>query len=267
MEKPPCEFQGPTAKVPYVASNMLRPISSALTPALQRISLSAASSSAPKSANLIWDDGFGQQFARSVAVLAVVSAGAAQTAAVQSCLEVLRRLAQRLEWWSLLGLLSSSCCAVQLALNTISFGCAGFNTVLGPLRSHFLALTFCLQGLVWRSAFGTRSYRSALLGTAVAVSLSLLPEVLHAWVHRSRRIERAGATEIELAVDGMGCTACTLKAKEALASVPGVLSCDVVLEEASARVQLTPDQHPNAGTAAVAALETAGFSARVKHGP
>ncbi|KAL6063341.1 Mercuric transport protein MerT [Balamuthia mandrillaris] len=32
------------------------------------------------------------------------------------------------------GLLASSCCVVQLLLNALSFGCAGFNTVLEPYR-------------------------------------------------------------------------------------------------------------------------------------
>ena len=32
------------------------------------------------------------------------------------------------------GLLSSSCCLLQILLNFLSLGCAGFNKLLGPLR-------------------------------------------------------------------------------------------------------------------------------------
>ena len=49
--------------------------------------------------------------------------------------------------WGVVGLLSSSCCALQLVLNAFSVGCAGFNTVLGPLRPYLLALASVLQVL------------------------------------------------------------------------------------------------------------------------
>ena len=57
-------------------------------------------------------------------------------------------LAFRLELWSLMGLLSSSCCALQLLLNLASMGCAGFNTWLGPVRPHMRALTVLVQ--IWQ---------------------------------------------------------------------------------------------------------------------
>lgn len=38
------------------------------------------------------------------------------------------------------GLLSSQCCIIQLALNAMSVGCAGFS-VLSPYRPAFLAAT------------------------------------------------------------------------------------------------------------------------------
>merc|ERR1719161_3498711 len=39
--------------------------------------------------------------------------------------------------WSILGLLSSACCLLQVILNAFALGCAGFNTYLGPLRPSF----------------------------------------------------------------------------------------------------------------------------------
>jgi hypothetical protein len=52
------------------------------------------------------------------------------------------------------GLLSSSCCVLQLALNALSFGCAGFSA-LTPYRPLFLAATAGGLGLAhWRSRCG-----------------------------------------------------------------------------------------------------------------
>ena len=48
-----------------------------------------------------------------------------------------------------LGLLSSACCVVQILLGLLSFGCAGLNTVLGPWRPTFLALSIILQAFIW----------------------------------------------------------------------------------------------------------------------
>ena len=47
--------------------------------------------------------------------------------------------AHHMAWWSLLGLLSSACCVLQIILNLFSFGCAGFNTLLGPVRPPLIA--------------------------------------------------------------------------------------------------------------------------------
>lgn len=57
--------------------------------------------------------------------------------------------AHSMAWWSLLGLLSSSCCVLQIILNAFSFGCAGFNTLLGPVRPPCIAFTFIAQGVSW----------------------------------------------------------------------------------------------------------------------
>lgn len=61
--------------------------------------------------------------------------------------------AHKLEWWSVIGLLSSSCCALQILLHCFQLGCAGLNKFLGPLRPLFLALTTALQGTMWAVAY------------------------------------------------------------------------------------------------------------------
>ncbi|KAI9202499.1 uncharacterized protein BJ171DRAFT_514427 [Polychytrium aggregatum] len=49
-------------------------------------------------------------------------------------------------------LLSSSCCVIQLALNALSFSCAGFS-VLTPYRAHFASLAVALHTLrMWSPA-------------------------------------------------------------------------------------------------------------------
>jgi len=95
------------------------------------------------------------------------------------------RLAHSYAWWSLLGLLSSSCCAIQLVLNGMSWGCAGFNTVLGPWRSLLLSITLTLQAVTWYIRMMVSpwqpkriSHNTSILSTILVLVLSLLPEAL-----------------------------------------------------------------------------------------
>ncbi|KAG0371166.1 hypothetical protein BC939DRAFT_161901 [Gamsiella multidivaricata] len=72
------------------------------------------------------------------------------------------------------GLLSSSCCVIQLVLNAMSIGCAGFS-VLTPLRPIFGTLSFLLM------AYTTYKYRLSsrtALTMAIALILTLSPEVV-----------------------------------------------------------------------------------------
>ena len=133
--------------------------------ALTAVTLSAAEEAVPSTAPppptrsyLIWEHGFAPRFLGTFALLVALAAAAPYgtwrpAVELQSRLSVtLRALASRLEWWSLLGLLSSSCCLLQLMLNTFSVGCAGFNTLLGPLRPYLAAFTLFLHIGVWRHA-------------------------------------------------------------------------------------------------------------------
>merc|ERR1719198_2078050 len=98
--------------------------------------------------------------------------------------------ADSLAWWTLLALMSSSCCALQLLLNLFSFGCAGFNTVLGPARPFLLALTLLTQTLVWHAALtgrGPTLIRAAVGGTLVSAALTFLPEALELYMRRGGR--------------------------------------------------------------------------------
>ena len=95
------------------------------------------------------------------------------------------------------GLLSSSCCFLQLILNALSWwnilhvGCAGFNKVLGPPRPYFRAMTIGWLGLTWFLRTNTNngcgghshshSSRQLLLITVMTIGLMVLPELLQAW--------------------------------------------------------------------------------------
>ena len=90
-------------------------------------------------------------------------------------------VAHRYAWWSIVGLLSSSCCAVQVLFNLLSWGCAGFNTILGPIRPMTVASTTLLQLISWSVAH-ERPYPSTTpthaISTLLVVTLTFLPEFL-----------------------------------------------------------------------------------------
>ena len=89
----------------------------------------------PKREYLVWDADFAPRFVLSVAVLlaaiaVVTKVPALELIAWEAYQAVNLRLlesAHRLAWWSAIGLLSSSCCALQLMLNALNFGAAGLN--------------------------------------------------------------------------------------------------------------------------------------------
>ncbi len=117
-----------------------------------------------------------------------------------------------------LPLLSSSCCLVQLMINALvgAGGCAGFNTVLGPVRPVFLSL---LAYLSW-------STRPSLPKATLRISLALLPEMVDlfnrwlAYFWRKRLETSVDAQKImamvEIEIPTMGCVACINKIDNSL---------------------------------------------------
>ena len=143
------------------------------------------------------------------------------------------------------GLLSSSCCAVQLLLNSISVGCAGF-AVLDRFRSLFLCLTFsslAYKTVVYDVRLHKNPFRS-LPTWLVAVALASAPLMV-------RRLNRGGALTLggssspssldgrhvkgpvmlQYSVRGMKCEACANGLKNALEALRGNLQADVLFEE------------------------------------
>ena len=64
----------------------------------------------------------------------------------------------------ILSTLSGCCCGIQLILNLFSFGCAGFNTVLGPWRPCFLSATLLTQAFSWSNLCGGQKPSSCECG-------------------------------------------------------------------------------------------------------
>ena len=208
--------------------------------------------------------------------------------------DYMMQTANRLAWWSLLGLLSSSCCALQILLNALSFGCAGFNTVLGPLRPTFVAFTIVAQSSSWYVAY-PRPYQWGVTAASTAFStfLTLLPEFL-AWRVAKRQQMRQQdtffdqkrdsdgrvlvcGTRLQFRLGTMGCSSCVSTVSTLLDGLEGVVShkvsledglAEVILAEASSSAKIlgsSDTKHDALGKDIAAKLEVAGFPAEFLH--
>ena len=246
-----------------------------MTPALAgRAALvvaSAANEVSPDSyqeEHLVWSPSFAPQFAIAattcVAAALLVSQSPLGRSGAAAWYPVYDTLFVRTGLWTVLGLLSSSCCLLQLMLNAFSIGCAGFNTVLGPVRPYFMALALTLQAVMWQGVLtGEAPMDPAITSTALTVSLTFLPELLNAVMQRDA--VPAADVDLRLRVGGMGCTACSVKVKAALEGVDGVSGCTVVFEEGCAQLQLdSGEERAAVEQRAIAALAEAGFEGAAK---
>lgn len=154
------------------------------------------------------------------------------------------------------GLLGSSCCFIQLLLNLLSefgvmqpIGCAGFNTILGPLRLCLRIVTtfyFCYK---WFYDKTCCCKRKLVFYTLLCASLMFMPEALRI-LSRSGSFTRLGAiapstTNLErlvFTVDNMGCEACETHVKHIVESFDGVVSVESVdFETGLLRVSVNRD--------------------------
>ena len=192
--------------------------------------------------------------------------------------------------WALLGLLSSSCCALQLLLGFFSFGCAGFNTWLGPCRPGFLALTLFAQAWSWlrvatQPSWQPFQWRGAAASSAVCLALSFLPEVLHATL-TARARAGAKATAVGAAgtgsgngngvgsaqgdgvrvvydIEGLGCIACVTTVSQALGAEESVVVSSVDIEAGTVTVVL---KEAGAAGGVAELLDGIGFPATLRDG-
>ena len=214
--------------------------------------------------HLIWTPSFAPQFAAAATTFAIAAVAVEHSPLAQqphAWYPLYDNLFVRTGLSSVAGLLSSSCCLLQIMLNALSVGCAGFNTVLGPVRPYFMALALTLQGLMWQAVFAEAApIEPALQSTALTLCLTFLPEALNAAMQASA--VPPAEDDLRLRVGGMGCTACSVKVKAALEGVDGVSVCTVVFEEGCAQLQLdssSGEERAAVEQRAIAALAEAGF--------
>ena len=221
-----------------------------------------------KDAWLVWSPGVPARIAASyvliaitIAVLARSPAQHAVERAAVATQEVLLHSAHRAGYWTLISLLSSSCCVIQLALNMLSVGCAGFNSILGPARPFFLACALHARVLLRRAAAAApgvdpRVRQMNVYGGALAVAVAFAPEAVALVARLRRNSDVAGAASLTLDLPSMGCVACVDAVSRAVRSVPGVVDADVSVGSATVSVNAAND----AMAAAVSdAVRRAGF--------
>jgi copper chaperone CopZ len=148
------------------------------------------------------------------------------------------------------GLLASSCCVIQLALNATSLGCVGFSA-LTPYRGFFRTLTgACLAYLLLVQGPSRRTLATVALSIALMVSQdavamhnsgalsTVLRGTLEAFRRRassaadtglSNSLPAAVAARALLRVKGLRCEACASRLRHALVSLDGVIGCTVSL--------------------------------------
>jgi copper chaperone CopZ len=210
---------------------------------------------------ILTDDGFAPQLALHLMFLGLLVTACASIPSLRSWTfdvyfginDWMMATAHRYAWWSLLGLLSSSCCALQLLLNAMSMGCAGFNTVLGPIRPTLLALTVTVQAISWYVAWSRPwQWAPTAASTVLVVGLSLLPEALAMCSTgggistkkqregMQRNLATTGATgstdssitstTLVFKMNSVGCAACVITVSRVLDGISGVVDYKACLE-------------------------------------
>jgi len=226
-----------------------------------------------KSLYLLTEDGFFHKFAVQLLTLSCLAALVftipfLREAAIEGYYHInnfMLATAHRYAWWSILGLLSSSCCALQILLNMAGLGCAGFNTVLGPWRPTALAWTVSIQIGCWKVAWN-RPYQWAptATSTVVVLTLAFLPEMMH-YCFKRKPTERKSAyndatptkaTEYQFKMTNVGCTACLVAIQQALKNSDGFIDMDSNMETSILTVKCSANMSQDY---ILECLEDAGF--------
>lgn len=141
---------------------------------------------------------------------------------------------------ALTGLLSSSCCIIQLVLNFFSISCAGF-AVLTPYRHILSSITVLL--LSYNMYNNGLKNRQALFSLLISVAFMASPEVVklvnHLPAARSSKIKSTVYYRFHL--DGLGCEACANRIKNTLNQIDWIYDTRVFFDNQTAIVQ-TIDQ-------------------------
>lgn len=139
------------------------------------------------------------------------------------------------------GLISSSCCALQLGLNVLSsfnilhIGCAGFNKVLGPLRGITRSISIGWLSFLWYKHRSNKKQHSHLIvSTTITLLLMLLPEILKLSGGPALAPPTNDQMILEFNVPNMGCEACENNVKKIVGRQNGVIDSSIDFEGGSA---------------------------------
>lgn len=152
----------------------------------------------------------------------------------------------------LAGLMSSSCCLLQLGLNLLSaldvfhVGCAGFNKTLGPIRWPLRATALTWLAMLWGAQLRSKakspsSSRMLLLRSLLTLGLMFLPELL-LWAGAPAVAPPTGDMDrYEIKLNGMGCEACQMHVQKVLEATSGVVGATVDFKTGQASVLVAKD--------------------------
>jgi len=129
-----------------------------------------------------------------------------------------------------LGMLSSSCCMLQMALNLLSLGCAGF-AALDRWQRPARAMTFALG--LWRIAYVRRNFGIwwplTVEGAAVCtltLVLAMSPELVR-FVNRKPWKRRTLSSIATIAVPDVKCEACASKLRSVVVEKVGTTASSI----------------------------------------
>ena len=134
--------------------------------------------------HLLWSPHMRNKFACTTAILVIVPRFLAWIAGTKSLTEGFVTTTNchntAVVGWSIwnnlvVPLVASACCLIQLALNVLAIGCAGWNKVLGPMRPHFMALLVVTGA---QQKLHSSSFWQWFLAYAARISVAMLPEAL-----------------------------------------------------------------------------------------
>ncbi|CAG8695964.1 24643_t:CDS:1 [Cetraspora pellucida] len=152
-------------------------------------------------------------------------------------------------WATLCGLLSSSCCIIQLILNMFSIGCAGFS-LLTPYRPVFLSFTAILI-ITTIFQYGVRSKRT-LVTVLISILLCTSPEFVSFYNQSNISMTRLFSTvplsdhsnkQVEifiLQINGISCEGCANRIKNNFDAQLHVIYSKVYFENQSAIIGTLP---------------------------
>ena len=159
-------------------------------------------------------------------------------------------------------ILCSGCCILQLVLNFLALGCAGFSVVVEPYRMYAVPLTIASAMYLFASDNGSLPVR--VCKVVFIISLALFPEMLNSYNDSNTELSSSTTSLQQLhsyhfTVPDMGCEACRYSVISSLNSIEGVTSVDVDLSTKYVKVWSEQGKSPELWSTIVNDLRKAGF--------